>query len=756
MAFRGSQFGQFADPNFGASLSHSSAGAPGVLPTPDQAGPSASATPQAPAPQRPMGRPMLGPGLMSSPGNHPGSIFLAEGGMIPGDETQQDSGNAMPAGGDPFGIIQQALTFGRKKMGLPETFFGDKINRPAKEKPTNDAEATNKAAGEEGSNGQLQDDDLRAFQNNQINNNLQPGEQGQWGDTTLEGKDKTAYLAEGGAIDEDTGTDQSQGNDNQTSQGVIPDGGKDADGDQDGDTVTPGGSRGSSQQSAMAYLTGQGGITPDIAAGLERQVDPRGQMPESLRKMMAVASAGSPDKAFQVMQHYRQKFNAYTAFAQAALQGSGGRPPNPQAAADALNKAYAHVPDGNEMRFTPTQGGFQVASRKVIPSKPAPSGGEDNSQTQGGATQMFEDGGPVNNSGGSPDDEDFNYETAGSQTPSGSSYDRAAQATAAQDDYVPGEGMSRLKDALTPKRDENSPIQNFLLSFPMIKKWVTNEASFDKLVETGEASPPSEAAGPGPDQGPEQPAGDQGVTSQRGADAGLTNPLQGVNQREQPRADKTNPVAFGRQLGTQAADDGATFNDLKYHIGRTYQSVGESKQYNLAMAAAISAERDRRAKIEQEQTKGESANERARITGGYGVQRAQVGAEARQVIEGLKDNRQVRALLAKASEAQANRDANAHKVIMQQLGATVRTQLGNFASPESIQEAMTKLQQFVPQEQTPQQPQQPQQTQKPQQAQGAGQQPSARDIEYLKANPNVAAKFDARFGAGASQRVLGQ
>jgi 3-deoxy-D-arabino-heptulosonate 7-phosphate (DAHP) synthase len=39
---------------------------------------------------------------------------------------------------------------------------------------------------------------------------------------------------------------------------------------------------------------------------------------------------------------------------------------------------------------------------------------------------------------------------------------------------------------------------------------------------------------------------------------------------------------------------------------------------------------------------------------------------------------------------------------------------------------------------------------------GAGVKPAQTDIDYLKANPGVAAQFDARFGKGASSQYVGQ
>jgi hypothetical protein len=680
-------------------------------------------------------------------------MFLAEGGVIP-DNQAQDSGDAAPAQSDPFSLIQQALNFGRKKMGLPQQFYG------TKPKPSNDANATNQAAGEEGSTGGLNDDNLRAFQNNQINNNLQPGEQGQWGDTTLEGKEKTAYLAEGGAIEDDTGTDDQQG--------VIPDGSTDSDGDQDGGTATPNGSSGQvNPQSAMAYLTGQGAVGPEVAAALERQVDPQGQMPESQRKLMAISQAGSPDKAFQVMQHYRQKFNAYTAFAKAALQGAGGRPPNPQAAADALNKAYAHVPDGTEMHFQAVPGGVQIASRKIIPSKPAPSGGEDNSQRDQEPTKSFAEGGSVDDDTDpmipeqQPDDSEGrtmpqqSSTNQGPEKPEGEGWEarkeRVAGGIKGAGDKVAGvignalsptegeaEGYKQLGSAIrTGYRAVGPEATNRVIKmgWDALMKAITSEGNPDKMIETqgasltqgaqqgqqpsyggtsgvgfGDADSNIQARGQAPwqqsDQDKPQPTEFQGQRKPS------TDVQQGQSMSS-ANLDKSNPVAVGRQLVDRAAQVGASLKDIEHELELAYPMVGDAQRLHIARAAAKTAERERIASIEKEQTKGEGRNETARIAGGFGVQKAQLSADARAAVEAIKHNDRFLAITTKAQTAMRGQDISSRDRALHEWDATVRSELNNMMPTADIPAAMEALRQTL---QPPQQ-----QQQAPQQQDGGGQ-----------------------------------
>lgn len=605
------RLGQFGDPGFGASLSTSQP-AQGVLPAPAQdTSASSDGTNN--------GVNTFGaPGLMGQGNSNPGSVYLAEGGVVP--DGAQDSGDAAPAQSDPFSLITAALQTGRKKYGLPANFFGGGQGQgQAQAQPQQD---------------QAQPDD---------------------GD----GDDDTQHFAEGGAV---------EGDDDQDQQGVIPteedqsqDPGQGQDRQQQG---------GANPQGAMAYLSGQGGVSPEVAKALEMRVDPQGKMDPSLRKMLAISQAGDPDKAFQVMQHYRQKFNALGAFAKAALTGSGGRPPNPAAAADALNQAYDHVPDGKAMHFRPTEGGMQVTVHDVAPK------GQQQQQPQqddDDGAQHFAEGGVV------PDD--INYETAGSETPSGSSYDRSQQADAAQaepddsgedwetrkknrsarikgfGDKVGGaignalsptegeaEGYRQIggaiasgAKAINDSQDYSSitkpanAVKNFVLSIPALLGWQSKDGQFDSVMDKG-VDPTLEAASkagmaPGAQGTFAQPQGQGQQQQQPGQDAmaQATPPQQGQQApAQQPQdmqmAHKPTPTEppqqVGAQIGANAKEQGLTINDALHQVDIAYGNwAGQQKAKALAKAAIIK-------EFAVEQVKGQNSLERARITGQYGVERA--------------------------------------------------------------------------------------------------------------------------------------
>lgn len=625
MPMRGAQFGQFADPAFGAALSPS--GGQGVLPEPGEStSASDTATPQPSASQNFWSqRGGGGPGLMPSPQSNPGTQYLAEGGEI--DDGTQDSGNAAPAQSDPFGIVKQALNYGRKKLGLPQQFYG------AKPKSSNDPAATKEAMDDEGVTGGITDPNIDQFSKNQFINNMGPDESTQWGDTEIKGKDQTAYLAEGGEIEEDTGTTQSsQGDD----QGVIP---TDADGDQDGDRGDPmgkggypdvfqGGGQGQSQQKAMSYLKGEGGVGPEVAMALERQVDPQGRMNPNMRKALAVARAPDPDKQFQVLQHYRSKFNAYNAVAKAAAQGAGGRPPDLRASAQAATQAYQHLPDGEDVTFMPTQGGMRIAVKKVIPSQPAPSGGEDNTQPK-----MFAEGGEVEEDDGVPQEQPLEGDTSGVMP------QQSAVAPPGDDPNVGVRG-----------RAPHEALRDFVLSVPQYLSWLTKGGQADSVFDKGIDATLAEAAqspmspmnagnavtpqqGQGQQQPMPAPQTDAGVTSQRPMDQGNQNPL---TPPAQHRSTPKNAEQFGAKVGTEGGQEGATLADVLHEIDQAYPSVGMSQQRALARAAARQHWADNRTKIEAEQTKGAGALERAKVAGGSRVDVANTNQAGRITAVGMQ------------------------------------------------------------------------------------------------------------------------
>lgn len=138
----------------------------------------------------------------------------------------------------------------------------------------------------------------------------------------------------------------------------------------------------SAPPSMVGYAMGSDAVSPDIVQALEAKVDPQGQMDGSTRKLLAIASAPDQQTQWGMMQHYRQKFNAYASFARAALQGSQQKPGDPVAAAKAATQAFENVPDGTQTTFQPAQGGIQVHIHHLVGGK-------------GNKSQGFDAGGDV-------------------------------------------------------------------------------------------------------------------------------------------------------------------------------------------------------------------------------------------------------------------------------------------------------------------------------------------------------------------------
>ena len=140
----------------------------------------------------------------------------------------------------------------------------------------------------------------------------------------------------------------------------------------------------------VGYAMGAGAVSPDVAQALKQKVDPQGTMDPSLRNMLAIAAAPDQQTQWGMMQHDRQKFNAYTAFARAAAAGTPQKPADIGAAANAATQAFAHVPDGTSTTFQPTQNGVVAHIKQLVVAK-----GKSSSHEDGGAVQGFDDGGGV-------------------------------------------------------------------------------------------------------------------------------------------------------------------------------------------------------------------------------------------------------------------------------------------------------------------------------------------------------------------------
>lgn len=182
----------------------------------------------------------------------------------------------------------------------------------------------------------------------------------------------------GSPDNEQDGTQQSfdDGGEVENDTGVLPDEGTMQ---AQSTSSSHGGGQAVNPKSTMAYLTGTGGVSPEIADALEKRLDPQGTMDPAERKMRAISVAPTPDAQFGLMQHYRSRYNAYSGFAKAAMDGGQGRPADLGAAAHAATQAFANVPTGYSVKFAPASHGVAMSATKI--------GGQ--------KTQAFDDGGEV-------------------------------------------------------------------------------------------------------------------------------------------------------------------------------------------------------------------------------------------------------------------------------------------------------------------------------------------------------------------------
>jgi hypothetical protein len=428
------------------------------------------------------------------------------GGILP-DMPTDDNANAPSPSDDantqpsqntsPLDVVKQALTWGRQKMGLPRDFFGTAGSGiPTNSKPSNDSDSVNRAVQEENDMDPQHGNspaDARAMSLNGAKRQLVPGEQLGGGDTAIPYETPTQNIATGGAVEDDG-----------DEGGVLPDGNNQQAAPQGGGQIPQPGAGGPPQQ-AMGYLMGKGAADAATVAALEHEADPDGTMDPNERKLKTVAMQGSPEKAFPVLQHYRQKFNAYNAFAQVAAKGTPQKPADMQASASAATKAYQHLPDGNAMHFQPTKDGMHVTVRPVHPTdsaKPA---------------QKFEEGGIP---------EDTENDVTGTVNSAPTPLDGAKAIGPGEDDVDDGgpsavgvipqddedmvsktkkdfEGLkgaaSGVKKAFTPNFD--NPTANALkggydklLSWAQWPEWLKSHGQADAVLDKGAVSTLNDAA----------------------------------------------------------------------------------------------------------------------------------------------------------------------------------------------------------------------------------------------------------------------
>lgn len=114
---------------------------------------------------------------------------------------------------------------------------------------------------------------------------------------------------------------------------------------------------------ARLFAQGHGGLTEQEMQAARQTVDPEGKLTDSQRNMAALGSVyqhwankGEPEKAqrvaFQMLQYYRNASQRYAAIAAKAAEGG-----NIDLATKAALKAYANVPDGNDLKIMPNPKG---------------------------------------------------------------------------------------------------------------------------------------------------------------------------------------------------------------------------------------------------------------------------------------------------------------------------------------------------------------------------------------------------------------
>jgi hypothetical protein len=122
------------------------------------------------------------------------------------------------------------------------------------------------------------------------------------------------------------------------------------------------------QARARQFAQGHGAMTDEEMNAAKQAVDPKGELTDSQRNMAALGSVyqfwankGDGEKAsrvaFQMLQHYRNASQRYAAIAAHAAEGG-----NVDLATKAAMKAYANVPDGNDLELLPNpDGGIMYA-----------------------------------------------------------------------------------------------------------------------------------------------------------------------------------------------------------------------------------------------------------------------------------------------------------------------------------------------------------------------------------------------------------
>lgn len=426
---------------------------------------------------------------------------------------------------------------------------------------------------------------------------------------------------------------------------------------------------------AMAYLSGQTKITSKDAQSIEQAIDPKNQMQERERRLSAVAHVAKvqgPEVAFELMQFYRQKYDAYRALSRAATKGQQQtqQAPQEQDPTQAFEEGglvgpeadSADDPSGVLQEQPAKENGWMFDDSKTIKEK---------------AIELFAKAYSY-----LPTNKPLNIAKVNDQFINGpdSLYDTILESFKKREAQGKYDGLSNAPERADAARDDTS----------------FHEASPE---QTHNEEKTSVATKPGKFKA----TVDQPIDPVKWKQANTLFPWasQGGQQAKFLESD----------LETQGKQDSA-------------ERIAELHGEQLANAARVRADTSR--------TNNENNNSTRRA--------------AQEIAAKGLDQKQMQFLQKLAADAAKTNNVEAGKT----LRAILAQPQG--VDADQVNEALKKMKlptmptqlQAAPQVAAPQA-----------QAPGA-KQPQQSDIDYLKAHPEIKQKFDARFGAGASTRYLGQ
>lgn len=347
----------------------------------------------------------------------------------------------------------------------------------------------------------------------------------------------------------------------------------------------------------VSYLMGDGAAPPEVAEkfslGVKHEypgINPDDANVISVQKAMQL---GGPGAAWQMMQFNRSAYNAKQSFADAAMAGTQGKPPDAHAAADAATKASQHVLDGSQAHFTADDQGFVTATVKL----------------------------------------------PGSDTP-----------------------------------------QTYRLSPDQFRQYtnVGKDGQYDKLIELGGVPGTLQRIVGQPGKGGTLPtqSGAQGTQGGDKAPAG------------EDRVASLKKVMGDFPISQDDISSGYAPQTIAQGYARFGHGVGQTGERNEWMAAQEdkSANRDNQVTVAQE--KGKLANERARITGtgkvdqekvkaGAGVERANIGADAKRDVADTNSKAAALRDQAKAQAALKKMEQQSSDAQMRERGRMARSEIMN-------------------------------------------------------------------------------